>query len=83
MTLSEFDRMCRGYHRRQDAALYRTRLVLAEIRNQQRGPDDAYIPPNEIFSLPVDGFTPPPPEMSSEEYAEALARAADLDKDLF
>jgi hypothetical protein len=82
LTLSEFDRKARGYHRRHVERWRHTRLLAASIYNAQRGPDDSEVLPEHIMKLPGDEATPATPLMSEEEYAAEFAAATALDTDL-
>lgn len=82
MTLSEFDRMCQGYHRRELARLRRLRLVLAEVRNGLRHPEADAQTAAEVLPLPGDDALPTGPQLTDAEYQAELARVAELDKDL-
>jgi hypothetical protein len=81
ITLSEFDRRCQGYHRRELARLQRLRLVLAEVRNGLRHPEAEAQTAAEILPLPGDEALAGS-QLTEAEYLAELGRLADLDKDL-
>jgi hypothetical protein len=77
LTLSEFDRMCRGYHRRQTEAWRRTRWLGTILLNVNRAHDTPAYTPEEVLGLPGD--LPPVPPMSVDELEETMARLAEFD----
>ena len=77
MPLSEFDRRCRGYHRRQTEAWRRTRWLGTLLVNINRAHGTAPTEQQDLFTLPGD--PPPAPPMSAEDLDATLARLAEFD----
>jgi hypothetical protein len=77
MPLSEFDRRCRGYHRRQTEAWRRTRWLGTILLNVNRAPNTPAYALEEVLGLPGD--LPPAPPMSAAELDDTLARLAEFD----
>jgi len=75
MSLSEFDRRCRGYHRRTADAWRRTRLLGAILLNINRGENTPSVVPEEWLPLYGDG----PPVLAEVMSEEEFARIASLE----
>lgn len=73
MTLSEFDRRCRGYLRRNAELWRRTRWLGTILLNTNRGPDDAALLPEDIMPLYGDAPAAEPDVMSEDEFNRIAA----------
>jgi hypothetical protein len=76
MTLSEFDRRCRGYLRREAEQWRRTRWLGTVQLNSNRGPDDAVLVPEEIMPLYGDLAPQETVQVMSEEEFNRIAGLA-------
>jgi len=83
MTLSEFDRRCRGYLRRTAQRDRPLRLIATMLHNAHRGPKDPALLPEQLLPLYGDPLPePPPPPLTEEEVEAEFARTKSLDADL-
>jgi|GEM_PF-3185589 len=83
MTLSEFDRRCRGYHRRHAAKVKPMRLLATILLNVNRAEGEPALAPEEVTWLYGDPLPEVPQVLSAAEVEAEFARVAALDKDLF
>lgn len=73
MTLTEFDRKCRGYRRQQAEAWRRTRLLVTLLVNIHRDPKMPALSPEELLPLLGDLVSPGPVPESEEDIAALWA----------
>jgi hypothetical protein len=76
LTLTEFDRKCRGYRRQQAEAWRRTRLLVTLLVNIHRDPKTPAVSPEELLPLLGD-LAIPSRTHDSKEDIEALWKALD------
>jgi hypothetical protein len=82
LTLSEFDRIGRGFQRRQVEQWRHTRWLATELRNGLRAPGEPGVSLHEVLPLPGDETISSSLELSPEEVEAQFAYLQTLDRDL-
>ncbi|MGI4866564.1 MAG: hypothetical protein ACRYFZ_21755 [Janthinobacterium lividum] len=82
MTLAEFDRMARGYLRRDAARRHPLRWLGTILLNAHRGENDPAQAPEEVMWLYGDPVPEQAKGLTTEEVEAEFTRASALDADL-